>query len=159
MKKDKNYWLERGKDGPQKEGFVCVGRGESPDLTSQLGIRHLFTSTTGGDHDGHDPSMIYYLTTEKFNSLFREEERKSKEQEIADLEAQIEKLKQEILEEKYKVGDLVFCFQEPHVNCVVRIESVSQQGIYGKYFDSAIMGEKSAFHFSFSDYNITKITL
>ena len=78
MNEKREYWLNRGKDGPKHEGYVCLGVGdEDYDLAEQLGIDCLIRAEVNGQisdgYDGSWPDYNYYLPEEKFNELFPEE--------------------------------------------------------------------------------------
>ncbi len=77
--KDRQYWLERGKNGDIYEGFVCIGVSDKGFLTETLKINPLelycFDLTLEkitNDWMGGSSSHPYYLTEQKFNELFPE---------------------------------------------------------------------------------------
>ena len=83
MKKDRNYWLERGKDGPKREGYVCIGKGDFNNwLKHQLKIESGFLLMDSRDsfssyQNGNSEKFFYYLTEQKFNELFPEQKNKN----------------------------------------------------------------------------------
>ena len=82
--KDRNYWLERGKDGPKEEGYICIGKGDeneplayqiNTDTNNILAEREgegFVKNWLGGYH-----CLFYYLTEQKFNELFPEQKNKN----------------------------------------------------------------------------------
>jgi len=100
---------------------------------------------------------FYYLKAEKFNSLFPEPE-KTKKEKIAELEAEIERLKKETESEKFKIGDLVLCiFCEYHY--IVRISEVDNVSIWGDYYFLHLIERHNKGRFPFDRYKMTKIEL
>jgi hypothetical protein len=76
----REYWLNRGKDGPKHEGYVCLGIGdEDYSLREQLNVtdKEIYAqdATIGisANWVGKYSDLNYYLTEEKFNELFPED--------------------------------------------------------------------------------------
>lgn len=75
--KDRQYWIDRGSQGPKEEGYVCVGKGDvGSGLWRQLGVK---TDDIGLKYNGEawrkgfagsTEDIFYYLKEEKFNELF-----------------------------------------------------------------------------------------
>lgn len=82
MKKDRNYWMERGKDFKQRGGFVCIGVGDFTDhLVSQepkfrkklcLGIGGNFLCSEGhkDNNIGNSSVGVYYIEQKEFDDIF-----------------------------------------------------------------------------------------
>lgn len=78
MKKDRNYWLERGKNGNKRKGYICIGKGDcDAPLKNQIDVKEEFLWM---DYEGNFSSYFcgnvdnnyYYLKEQKFNELFPE---------------------------------------------------------------------------------------
>jgi len=78
--KDRNYWLERGKNGAKLEGYICIGCGDKRNnLKDQLDVESIDLWLSLGDdfapyNHGDTEDVLYYLTEQKFNELFPEKE-------------------------------------------------------------------------------------
>jgi len=76
MKKDREFWLDRGKNGKHIDGYICVGFGDTYlDLTVQLKVKSNFLFVRNDrdmdcGYNGSDPYTSYYLEEDKFNELF-----------------------------------------------------------------------------------------
>lgn len=174
MKENRNYWLMRGQSGPEKDGFVCVGVGEEDgeSLSQRLGVEWGELYAANYDEaeispkwSGVDSERFYYLTEQKFNRLFPEEKEnkeESKEEKILTLLAEVEKLKQEIEEEKmFKVGDLIFAFPcGKDFSFLLRVREVGKHEYLGEYL--YVKGDIFPCpngRFPFSDYSFAKVDL
>lgn len=78
MQKDKNYWLERGKSFPQKEGFVCLGRGDYnyPLKNQQKDFTNLWmdhASSFNSGWYGNSDVAVYYIEKNRFDQIFPDE--------------------------------------------------------------------------------------
>lgn len=161
MKKDKNYWLKRGSGYKQRDGFVCLGAGDSVTcLRDQIGYSGTFYDDDGekgfsGDH----PEVIVYMEENDFNSMFSI----SPKEEIEKLNIQIAKLQKEIEQKNLElrgiqIGDLVYCKKDA-VHCVARVSEISAEGVRGRYFESGWMKVRGEYFFPFDSYKIAKIEL
>lgn len=77
--KDRNYWLERGKRGWEKSGYICIGEGNNRNpLKEQLKIEenHIWMNHDNEFNNyncGNVEGVFYYLSEDKFNELFPEQ--------------------------------------------------------------------------------------
>ena len=78
----RQYWIDRGKDGPRRDGFVCLGLGDQQYLLSdQIGItlENLYcnidpSESLDNGYLGSEENRFYYLTDNKFDELFPEQD-------------------------------------------------------------------------------------
>jgi len=70
--KDRQYWIDRGKNGKQFPDLVCIGEGDNKKcLVDQLGIKSSDLGMPSfGSLTGDSPSVNYYLKQSKFDELF-----------------------------------------------------------------------------------------
>lgn len=169
--KDRDYWLERGKKFSQKEGFICLGNGDGNDslVAQEEKFRGNIWMEDIDDFDnipsyvGNRKESIYYIKTEKFNQIFP---MKTKEEELDELLAKAEKLKQEIEAEKkkcgIKVGDLVFAKHiDNESKYLFRVSNISnsKSGFWGDYYDLKNNKHYERGFFHLKKYEFTKIDL
>lgn len=71
--KNRNYWLERGKNLPQKEGFVCLGSGNAEEWLSNFFPSEKIGSFSGTvfetDLLGNSSILTYYIKKEDFEQI------------------------------------------------------------------------------------------
>lgn len=86
---------------------------------------------------------------------------KTKQQEINELLAKVEKLKQEIEEEnRFKIGDVLFAEGGGHSQFILKISQISSNGYFAeKYFYLNTCKNREDGLFPFSRYKFTKIDL
>lgn len=161
--KDRNYWQERGKNGPIKEGFICIGAGypgKPLEYQDERLSKNLWMGSSdglySGAYRGDSPTVFYYIETKIFNQLFPV---KTKQQEIDELLAKVEKLKQEIEEDRFKIGDVLFA-EVADSTFILKVSEIRSNGYFAeKYFCLDTCKNRREGLFTFSHYKFTKINL
>lgn len=108
MNKNRQYWLDRGKDGEKYEGYVCLGVGDREfSLNEQLSLSdsNFYSKEAFGSPKslistwyGSDEDRFYYLTDNIFNELFPEDPNSILKEETAQfIENQFETTEQEVI--------------------------------------------------------------
>jgi hypothetical protein len=83
-KYNREFWIKRGESFKQKEGFVCLGRGDlGRNLSNYFEYEEIYREREGESFykgwSGNSPESTYYVTQELFDSVYPETQKEMKD--------------------------------------------------------------------------------